>query len=566
MERPRRLPLHSGTGAKASRLALAASLGAILAFVLVITLPFSGQAIHIDDAIFWDFAQANLESPFQLHVPDYKLMGRDFPVFRDTHPPLVGLLLSAITYLADGASVTALHLGFIVFPAMAGISMFFLARRFTNNVWSPLLSSLLMLATPAFMVMSHNLMGDVPMVALWLASTAAYIYGVDRDDPRLLVLSGVLVSVTLFAGYQALALLLLLPLYALLVGRLSLKTAAPLLLPLFAFGWYVQYNLTSYGQLPRFTHAQGLSLFRSHILDRFQGTLLQTGGATMFPLLMVVLFSLRRKRYLLLPLIAVASVALAMSPFGSGGYPLSTQVLYALFMAPALAVLAAVITELPAQAVRRLRRLPVDADFVFLGVWFLSLMIAVAVLLPHATAKYCLPFLAPLILIMFREMEIRIPSGFILNIIATTAVVATFLTGMAISAADYQWAQGSRNYALAINDRYQPEGDIWFVGEWGFRHYMESQGHRYLTSTDTSPQEGDLIVRAGFNDWPLDRTVNDRMYLIETTGVEWQVPLRVLSFETSAGFYGSHWGLLPYAVSSASVERFEVYQVGPPKR
>ena len=557
--RPQGLKTRAADGARTSRLALAASLGAILLFVLVITLPFSGQAFHIDDAIFWDFARADMDSPFQQYLPDYKLIGRDFPVFRNTHPPLVSLMLSAIMRLGGEASEKTSHLSFIIFPALAGISMFFLARRFTSGAWSPLLASLLMMATPVLMVMSHTLMGDVPMTSFWLAAMATYIYGVDRDDSRLLVLAGALATLAVFTGYQALALILLLPLYALLSGRLSLKTAVPLLLPLLAFGWYVYYNLLNFGALPRYTHSQGLSLVSSHILDRVQGTLLQTGGATVFPLLLLVVFSLGRKRFLLLPVMAGAAVALAHSGFGD--YSLSTQILYSVFMTTVLSALAAVIIELSVQATGKIKGTTVDVDSVFLGIWLLSLVLALSLLLPHATARYCLPFLAPLILLLFRELELRISSRFTVNIIAATAVVLTFFAGMAVSAADYQWAQSNKDYVQNVVEKLEPQGDIWFVGEWGFRHYMESRGYRYLTSTDTSPRDGDLVIRAGFSDWPLDRAVTDRMHLISTTAVEWQVPLRVMSFETSAGFYGSHWGLLPYAITGTPVEEFEVYQI-----
>jgi hypothetical protein len=33
------------------------------------------QAFHIDDAIFWDFAKLNVDSPLQQSLPDYRLMG-----------------------------------------------------------------------------------------------------------------------------------------------------------------------------------------------------------------------------------------------------------------------------------------------------------------------------------------------------------------------------------------------------------------------------------------------------------------------------------------------------------
>lgn len=560
--RPLGLKLRAAAGARASRLALAASLGAILLFVLIITLPFSGQALHIDDAIFWDFARANLESPLSIDLTDYRLMGEEIASFRDTHPPLVSLYMAAIMSLAGSESVAAFHVGFMLFPAIAGISMFFLARRFTRNA---LLAALLLLATPAVMVMSHNFMGDVPMMSLWLAATAAYIYGVDRGSAGLLALSGLLAAMAVFTGYQALALILLLPLYALLSGRLSLKTALPVLLPALAFASFAFYNLSNFGALPRFTHARGLSMDGDHLTARVLGILLQTGGASVFPLFLAGLFSLRRKRFLLLPLIAGAAAILGLHQYSPAGYPRATLILFIVFMTGALAAVAAIVIEGAIQVARAVRRRRADTDFAYLALWLLVMIGGVIILLPHATAKYCLPFLAPLVLLLLKDTEAVVRSKTAVSGILIAATALTFVTGMAVSAADSQWAQSYRDYAEGVSERLQPRGTVWFVGEWGFRHYMESQGYRYLTSADASPAEGDIIVRSSFTDWPLSPAVVDRMYLIENTEAQWTMPLRVMSFDANAGFYGSHWGLLPYAVTDAPLERFEVFQIGPPK-
>ena len=553
-------PPRAAAGARTSRLAHAASLGAILLFVVLITLPFSGQALHIDDAIFWDFARANLESPLSIDLPDYRLMGDEIASFRDTHPPLVSLYMAAIMNLAGSESVAALHIGFMLFPAIAGISMFYLGRRFTRNA---LLAALLLLATPAFMVMSHNFMGDVPMMALWLAATAAYVYGVDRDSAGLLASSGLLAALAVFTGYQALALILLLPLYALLSGRLSIKTALPVLLPALAFAWFAFYNLSYFGALPRFTHARGLSMDGDHLTGRVLGIMLQMGGASVFPLFMAGLFSLRRKRFLLLPLIAEAAAILGLHQYNPDGYPRATLILFILFMTAALAAVTAIVVEGAIQVVRAVSHRQVDTDFAYLALWLLAMMAGVIVLLPHATAKYLLPFLAPLILLLLKDTEAVVRSKKAVSGILIAATVMTFVTGMAVSAADSQWAQSYRHYAEGVGERLQPKETVWFVGEWGFRHYMEAQGYRYLASSNSSPAEGDIIVRSGFTDWPLSPAVVDRMYLVENTEAQWTMPLRVMSFDANAGFYGSHWGLLPFAVTDAPLERFEVFQIGP---
>ncbi|MDO8736254.1 MAG: glycosyltransferase family 39 protein [Thermoleophilia bacterium] len=555
------IPLEAGIGERAPRLVLALSLGAVLAFVLLITLPFAGQAFHIDDAIFWDFARHSQESPWQQHLADYRLMGIEIPEFRDTHPPLDELYLSAIMRVTGSDSELPLHLGFIIFPVIAGFSMLFLARRFTRNA---LLATMLMLATPVLMTSSHTLMGDLPMTAFWLVATTAYIYGVDRDDTRLLALAGVAAALAVFTGYQALALILLLPAYALLKQKLTWKNCLPLLLPVLGFAAYTLYSLERYGALPRFKHARGLSLGGSSVLYRIEGNLVQLGGAAVFPLFAAGAYCLKRRRWILLLPVAAGSIALSYYYYSqSSSFPAASAMLFAVFLAAAGIVVVSVSAESWVQLADALKRRRVDTDFVFLAFWLLAMMSVVMLLLPHATAKYSLPFLAPLVLLIFRELESGIRSESVVSLVAAIAVALTFMAGVAVSSADNRLAQAYKDFSMEFGERYQPEGQVWFVGEWGLRHYMEGEGYRYLTSASMEPAEGDLVVRAGLMDWPLDNSVVQRLELVDSTGVRSDDPIRVMNFAANAGLYGSHWGKLPFTFSDRPVETFDIYRVKP---
>lgn len=484
----------------------------------------------------------------------------DVPVFRDTHPPLTSLYLSLVMWLSASSGETALHLGFIVFPLLAGVSAYALGRRFTDG--SSLAAALLLLAAPAFMVMSHNLMGDVPMTAFWLAATAAYIHGVDKGDRLLLALAGVLATLAVAAGYQALALLLLLPAYALLKGRLRWQTVWPLLLPLGAFALFAVYNLAEYGALPRFTHEQGLSVRSADLLDRTQGALLKIGGASVFPLLLLVIYGFRRPGRWPLALAVTLAAAAGLYRFTAGQLPASATVFFTVFLAAGLVVFLVTGAELGSQLNRLRRGMRADRDFIYLAGWLFVITGGIILLLPHATTKYYLPVLAPLILLLLREMR-RLPVGRrAFRGLTAAALVLTLAAGLGVSAADYSWAKSYKDFALGLGERYQTDGEVWFVGEWGFRHYMESQGYRYLTSASEAPAEGDLVVTTSLMDWPLAESVRARLEPLETMEADGRLPLTVMGFEASAGFYGSHWGDLPYAASRQPLERFEVYRVG----
>ena len=55
-----------------------------------------------------------------------------------------------------------------------------------------------------------------------------------------------------------------------------------------------------------------LEIYQEHLLDRIEGMLLHIGGTSIFPLALIVIFSLRRRRYLLLPVIIGAAIALGI--------------------------------------------------------------------------------------------------------------------------------------------------------------------------------------------------------------------------------------------------------------
>ena len=69
------------------------------------------------------------------------------------------------------------------FHLIAAFSALALARRFSPH---PLLATLLFLRHPAFVINGTSLEADVPFVALWLLSTALYVFAVDRRSMSLL--------------------------------------------------------------------------------------------------------------------------------------------------------------------------------------------------------------------------------------------------------------------------------------------------------------------------------------------------------------------------------------------
>ena len=137
--------------------------------VLVITLPFINKAFEWDDGEVIKFAEVFKDNPTQLHLENFGYLGRFNEQFRTSHPPGVSYYLAFYMKLGFGVNEALYHMAFIIFPLIAAISMYLLARRFTRHA---LVAALLLVVTPGFIVTSHSLWSDMPGVAFWLLATA----------------------------------------------------------------------------------------------------------------------------------------------------------------------------------------------------------------------------------------------------------------------------------------------------------------------------------------------------------------------------------------------------------
>ena len=122
----------------------------------------SSRLFIMDDTVFVWLGQEKLNDPLALGFP---ITATRATSFRSTSTPTrrcLPVTCRCSSGLSAGVSEPGLHLGFIIFPALAAVSMFFLARRFTG---SPLMAALLLIVTPGFMVMTQSVMTDVPALS-----------------------------------------------------------------------------------------------------------------------------------------------------------------------------------------------------------------------------------------------------------------------------------------------------------------------------------------------------------------------------------------------------------------
>ncbi|HEY3119288.1 MAG TPA: glycosyltransferase family 39 protein [Vicinamibacteria bacterium] len=508
----------------------------VVAAALLATLPFVSKAFHIDDAAYIERAEGGTALDAR-DLSVFAAQGRTPDPFEAmSHPPLVPSLIALDARLAGGVRELPQHLLFVAFPVVAAVSLFRLAGHWMPD---PVWPTLLIVTSPVFVLSGQSVMTDMPMLALSLLSLAALAEGVRRGRWSWVVLSGVAAGLAMLTRYVALGLLPLLFVLELTQRRRAGAAAVAAAVAAAIAGTWALHEWAGHGTLHLLAAAR--HYFRYYAEDAFtlHATALKAlsdtaalGGAMLAPALASVG---DRPRAALASFAGGAAVAFAGPLPELQYYTLVQRAALAAFLG--LGLFALVLAMAP-------RR-------VFLLIWLAGALVTAMVLLPFGASRYMLPAIAPLALLAFGDM--RNGSG------RWAAAVATNIAlSLGLSVVDWSHAEAYRAFARSFH----PAGRVWFVGEWGFRHYMRQAGHAYLRPDDRSPAPGDWIVRAelaGLHE--VDADVRRRAPVTAVSDADCALPLRLMGFAAKAGFYSHAWGLLPYSVSRASLERFEIRRV-----
>lgn len=553
------------TGDNSSRHRTALDLTLIIAAVLALTLPFIDQAFHIDDREFIAFAEAQLEDPLRFYLEDYDYAGRHYEVFRTTHPPLLSSLIAVVIWLYGSVSEVVLHSVYLFFPILAAVSMYFLSRRFCPH---PFAATLLLLTAAGFLVMSHTIMGDVPALAFWLAAIAVFVHGLDNDSRIMLVGAAALISLAVLTAYQSLSLLPLLFLYMATRRRFSLAGVTALIVPLAVFLVLALYMWIASDGLPRFSYGVGLVAGWDDIDGKFRALLVFLGAAFIFPLFIVPALVRRRHDVMVTSLLALALIALGlMIPVARGTLDTMTALLMAIPLVAGVAAVYHAVVQVSGAIKKRLQLDGAGADDFFLSVWLLGIAFYVLVFLPFVSVRHMIPLATPLILLVVRGIHSLWPSRDALRKGYLGAAVALSLAvALAAAVSDYRLAGSYRAQAEKLSGQFSGAGEtVWFLGEFGFRYYMEREGFPYLGASAVA-EPGDIVVRStlsstsGFNVIvpPPPEAFS------QVTGkypVEDAFPVRLRNPRADAGFYNYLIGPMPFMPSREPVDDYTIYRL-----
>lgn len=531
----------------------------VAGILFLLNLPFLNKPIHIDDVYFLEIAENIRQHPLDPFHGDVALLDQDFRIFKASgkspntfdgmsHPPLVPYLLAPVISLTGGVQEIPLHLTFFIFVLIGSFSAYALAERFTTL---PVIATLFILGSPIFLVNSQNLMTDVPMLALFLCSMALFIHGLDHNKTLWLLTAGFVAGLAFLTRYVGFLIFPLFLGYTILQKRRLRETLPSFAAAAFPIGgWFLQ-NWLYYGRLHIFASSSHYAKFYEQgsfgafdLLIKAVSDVAGIGGAAVFvlPLLLIG----KRKKLMLFSILFIG-ISTTLFLILHSTYSAAQFLLLAVFLSSGSFLIFICI-----ESSAHLREPAVNRFLIF---WLILMLVPAILFLPFGTSRYMLPVLPPLVFILLRIIENK--PRYLLN----AALCATIGLSLLLSIADDRFAGSYRNFSNTLKGLHSGQ-KVWYIGEWGFRHYMNKNGYRYLLSDNNSPQSGDLIVRADLAGlhW-MSAELRSRCEVIQTVDMNEDLPLRILNPQAKAGFYSHSFGLLPFSFSKARLEHFTLFRV-----
>ena len=567
------LPDHSNRTSRelcTDRARLLRDLGLLVAVTLALHLPFVTQAFEIDDVLYLNIARNVSRQPlFPLDLP-YVYLGQQVTMWGHTHPPLNSYLIAAVLFFTRGVpSEIILHAVYLFFPVLATVSFYFLARRFVDV---PVLATALFASVPALVVMAHSLMTDVPLLALWVSAVALFVHQLDGEEHGTWLEAGTFAAMTaaIFIAYQGLALIPLLALYALLRRRLTLRIVVLLGLPaLLLAAWQMAGHFhrgSAYAStLLGYLNSQD-AWAPARRIRTAASTLGYLGGTIVFFPFLFAAFGRRSRGLFAVVSLAAGVVGVVASARAAYNYDHAERIFFVLcFAGGFLATLWMVVRGLE-EMLRMLRRkgdANGDGDAIFLSLWFVGVLFYSIVISYSGAARYLLPAVPPLVLMLVRATEATFPGSRRKRIFYLGFLSCQLALGLALAHADFEFAGSYRRMARDFAERHLSHGDAFlFSGEWGFHYYLEELGGRAMTG-DSAAWPGELVVKSDLCLSQNFATALDRsLVVIERRSLRLSSPLRLLDRRAHAGFWSDGIGMLPFWFSRRPLDQITVYRVG----
>ncbi len=525
----------------------------IVLVVLATTLPFVNRAFFIDDYYHVTMAKGIIENPLRPYdfrsddnIENVKSWERgNLP--RMVNPPLMHYYLAAIISLF-GSALWKLRLSYLLFACVAAIAMYLMAGRFTRY---PLAAALLFTCSPAFVLSSYTLMLDMMMIALFLAGFECFMRGCENDSWTYLICAGILLALSPMVKYTGYYTYLFVGAWFFLNYLKDFRKYRYLVIFAIPFlitaGWY-WWNVAAYGQshllasVKRFV--PGSNIFKLIV------SLVFLSGVSLFTFVYEAL--LIKKHILVLCVSFLVGAGLTVflcSPFG--GFNITQAALLSAMLLNSLTVCWLLLNQ-----ARR--------NNTFLLFWFFTGAILVILPIPWVAGRYYL-LVMPALSILTIEMVAQNFERYRMPLIWLTVGV-TGIGTIALASADYMQAGVYKAIARDVetSDAVQNApgkkivlGDTFF----GYSCYLKDNGWRVIFDS-SQVSRGDLLL-ASMQSIPRISRPRWDLKLKEIAHFTYRTryPFRIMDLYSSAGFYASSGGALPFSVSTGPLDTFVLYLV-----
>lgn len=541
----------------------------VAALAVLPLLLFLDKAFSVDAPVFVAVAQQVVEAPldpfgFEMFWDETSLSVAEF----NRNPPLLSYWLAP--WLAVfGEREWVLRAAVLPFPLIAALSFLGIARRLCGSSLAPVV---LLITGPAFLVLATTLLLDVPVLAAILFAVYCLLRGAAVGDSPGGVSRG---SAWLWAAGCAVAAAGLLK-YVGLAAAPLLVAGAFLLCPGRPWAWvrvvvpplcvwsvWGAWTASLYGGA-HFLGSAAVVTERSVSMPLFGNQAVSTfvwyGAALGFPVMVWVRTLLRARRGLEFALAALA-VGMLVIPFVMAPGEPARRTPLALGQAAFAVVAFAGGGFLWARLLLRWRPSQGGVD-AFLVLWLAGFLFFSLFVNWHVNAADALLAAPPALLLVFRSTDLRLPPRWV-----GVGAAAMLSLSLALAAADAIQANFYRTVAREIVAKIgEQPGARWFVGNWGFQHYLEREGFRPVLPLTLGPLElapGDWLA-VPRNVAQFETGEHQRRAEIVAQG-RWErgsrLPLRTTNLDATAGFYSHRLGYTPYAWSFEPVEQVQLGRV-----
>lgn len=512
----------------------------ILFLWIILTLFNINKAYHIDDTFHLEAAEWIKNHPGQPMSGTINWADDPTPLYTHNQPPLFFFTIALISIA--GTHELWLHLYLSVFTLAA--LFFFYQITLLLNIRRRLTLLVLFASCPAFVV-NQNMMTDVPVLALLLASAFFTLRAAKIKPMRNYLFAGLILGIGILIKYSVLPLVVAMLLILLLRKHYQYLWTA--FVPIFLLVVWSFWNWYEFGSIHFLDRPRG----EIHI-NRLWSFIACMGSVATFSLVFIKgIFDDKRAGnavvifFLLLFMIPIPVFLLNLLAEDR-----FTNMLNYIFILNGFLVYIGVFYLMVRDLKKGFRAFLASSEFVVL-LYAGALSLFIVLFAPFMATRHIL-LIVPFILLFGYRIFDNVP-----QIINTIAVLTSIMLAIALGTADYRYADTYRQMAkIEVNN----DGHtIWSRGHWGWQWYSKKAGMKDYSTRQSEVVKGDFMVFPG--DVPL-QTLNEEIDL-ELVEKRWK-PATFLNFVSVSNYgslYSSSMKIPPWTFSTKPMDTLYVYRV-----